>query len=116
MLSGLKFHVIVPTNTAFSEQAQFSVTFKNQVIDALKQSVQYIDARNKQAYFITARLRLTEDEFKEYNAKLEELMLKTQKISQSHNRMTEGVNDYALVDMGAKGIFHPTLKAPVNLV
>ncbi len=30
--------------------------------------------------------------------------------------MTEGLNDYAIVDKGAKGIFHPTLKKPVNLV
>lgn len=116
MLLGLNFHVIVPANIAFSEQARFNVMFKNQVIDALKQAVQYIDASNKQAYFITTKLRLTEDEFKEYNARLEELMFKTLKVSQSHSRMTEGVNDYAIVDMGAKGIFHPTLKAPVNLV
>lgn len=116
MLLGLKFHVIVPANIAFSEQARFSVMFKNQVIDALKQAVQYIDANDKQAYFITTKLRLTEDEFKEYNTKLEELMFKTLKISQSHSRVSEGVNDYAIVDMGAKGIFHPKLKAPVNLV
>ncbi len=116
MLLGLKFHVMVPANIAFSEQARFSVMFKNQVIDALKQAVQYIDANDKQAYFITTKLRLTEDEFKEYNTKLEELMFKTLKISQSHSRVSEGVNDYAIVDMGAKGIFHPKLKAPVNLV
>ncbi|MEC7307372.1 helix-turn-helix domain-containing protein [Vibrio sp. BS-M-Sm-2] len=116
MLLGLKFHVIVPANIAFSEQARFSVMFKNQVIDALKQAVQYIDVSNKQAYFITTKLRLTEGEFKEYNTKLEELMFETLKISQSHSRMTEGVNDYAVVDMGAKGIFHPKLKVPVNLV
>lgn len=116
MLLGLKFHVTVPANIAFSEQARFSAMFKNQVIDALKQAVQYIDVSNKQAYFITTKLRLTEDEFKEYNARLEELMFKTLKVSQSHSRMTEGVNDYAIVDMGAKGIFHPKLKAPVNLV
>ncbi|MGI9889773.1 helix-turn-helix domain-containing protein [Vibrio chagasii] len=116
MLLGLKFHVIVPANIAFSEQARFSVMFKNQIIDALKQAVQYIDANDKQAYFITTKLRLTEDEFKEYNTRLEELMFKTLKISQSHSRMTEGVNDYAIVDMGAKGIFHPKLKVPVNLV
>ncbi len=61
MLLGLKFHVIVPANIAFSEQARFSVMFKNQVIDALKQAVQYIDTSNKQAYFITTKLRLTED-------------------------------------------------------
>ncbi|MCB5358246.1 helix-turn-helix transcriptional regulator [Vibrio lentus] len=116
MLFDLKFHVIVPSNTAFSEHARFSATFKNQVIDALKQAVQYINADNKQAYFITTKFRLTEEEFKDYNLKLEKLMLKTVKLSQSRSRMTEGLNDYAIVDMGAKGIFHPTLKKPVNLV
>lgn len=86
--------------------------FKNQVIDGLKERVQEIHSDD--AYFITAKLRLTDDEFKQYNIKLEELMQKSLKLSQSRDETTTNTNEYTIVDMGAKGRFHPELKLSRN--
>lgn len=110
--AGLHFRLLVPKHICFSDSNRFPVYFKNQVIDGLKERVQIINSDD--VYFITAKLRLTDDEFKQYNLKLEELMQKSLKLTLSRDETTIKTSEYTIVDMGAKGRFHPEPKQPKN--
>ncbi|WED25245.1 helix-turn-helix domain-containing protein [Vibrio sp. DW001] len=110
--SGLQFRLLVPKHISFDESARFPMFFKNQIIDGLKQKIQWIDADKNEAYFITAKFRLTEDEFVQYNLRLEDLMQEVLKFSQSRDSTTINTSEYTIVDMGAKGRFHPEHKKP----
>ncbi|WP_375748228.1 helix-turn-helix domain-containing protein [Vibrio sp. HN007] len=111
--SGVQFKLLVPRHICFSDSNRFPMFFKNQIIDGLKERVQEIHSDD--AYFISAKLRLTEDEFREYNLKLEELMQESLKLTQTRDENTINTCEYTIVDMGAKGSFHPERKQPMNL-
>ncbi|GAD65455.1 MULTISPECIES: helix-turn-helix domain-containing protein [unclassified Vibrio] len=112
LISGLRFRVAVPRHIAFSESHRFPSYFKNQVLEGLKERVQCIKQDNKSAYFITSKLRLTEEEFQQYNLGLEAMMMDALQLSQSRDVNTPGTDEYTIADLGAKGRFHPELKKP----
>lgn len=116
IISNLTFKLIVPRHIAFPDTSRFQIYYKNHVIDGLKRRVEYVNPLKKDAYFITSKLRLTEEEFFEYNLKLEELMMNALKLSQTRNSSVGDTFEYTIVDMGAKGAYHPELKRPENLV
>ncbi|MGF1871092.1 helix-turn-helix domain-containing protein [Photobacterium indicum] len=116
ILFGLAFKLSVPKNITFSDSAKFPILFKNEVIENLQKQVQKIDSNNKNTYLIISQLRLTEDEFRQYNLKLEEVMLDALKLSQTRGASSINTNEYTIVDMGARGIHHPELKMPVNII
>ncbi len=113
--SGLSFRLLVPRHVAFRDSARFPLRFKNQVIEGLQARVQHLTPRDRQAYLITARLRLTEAEFMEYRLALETLMLDTLKLSLNRDPATPDLADYTILDMGALGSYQPMLPQPVNL-
>jgi transcriptional regulator with XRE-family HTH domain len=115
MLFGLAFKVSVPKSIAFSDSAKFPILVKNKIIENLQKQVQEIEPNKKDAYLITSKLRLTEDEFRQYNLKLEEMMLDALNLSQTRDASSINTNEYTIVDMGAKGRHHPELKVPVNI-
>ncbi|MGF1740302.1 helix-turn-helix transcriptional regulator [Vibrio profundum] len=110
IVRGCEFKLLVSKHICFSDSNQFPMYFKNQIIDSLKEQVQNITSDD--AYFITAKFRLTEEEFKQYNTKLEELMLEHLKITLDRDQTTINTSEYTIVDMGAKGAFHPELMQP----
>ncbi|WP_242504867.1 hypothetical protein [Aliivibrio finisterrensis] len=115
IISNLTFKLVVPRHIAFPDSSRFQIYYKNHVIDGLKKRVEYVNPLKKNAYFITSKLRLTEEEFHQYNLKLEELMMDALKLSQTRNASTGNTFEYTIVDMGAKGTYHPELKKPENI-
>ncbi|MGR5126643.1 helix-turn-helix domain-containing protein [Photobacterium swingsii] len=115
LLSGMQFKLTVPRHIAFSDAAKFSMHFKNQIIDNLQARIQTIVPSSKTAYFITSKLRLTEEEFRQYNLKLEEMMFEALKLSQTRDAATAHTNDYTIIDIGAQGSYQPEPKKPMNL-
>ncbi|MCW8345466.1 helix-turn-helix domain-containing protein [Vibrio sp. ZSDZ65] len=115
MLKGSDFVLQVPKSTAFSEQAKFPLLFKNCVIESVQKHVQVISPNDKNAYFITCKLRLTQQEFSDYNLKLEQLMFEALRLSQTRNSATPNTQEYTIIDMAAKGVHHPKLALPKNI-
>jgi len=113
--AGLNFRLLVPRHVAFRDSARFPLRFKNQVIEGLQARVQHLAPHDRQAYLITARLRLTEAEFMEYRRALETLMLDTLKLSLRRDATAPDLADYTILDLGALGSYQPTLPQPVNL-
>ncbi|WP_281221921.1 helix-turn-helix domain-containing protein [Photobacterium sanguinicancri] len=115
LISGMQFKLTVPRHIAFSDSSNFSMHFKNQIINNLQAQIQTIVPSSKTAYFITSRLRLTEDEFRQYNVKLEEMMFEALKLSQTRDASTANTNEYTIIDIGAQGNYQPEHKKPMNL-
>ncbi|MNH04702.1 hypothetical protein D3C79_640060 [compost metagenome] len=113
--AGLDFRLRVPKHVAFRDSARFPLHFKNQLIEGLQARVQHLAPHDRQAYLITARLRLTEAEFMDYRLALETLMLDTLKLSLRRDAATPDLADYTILDMGALGSYQPILPKPGNL-
>lgn len=113
--AGLGFRLRVPRQVAFRDSARFPQRFKNQVIEGLQARIQQLAPQDRQAYLITAQLRLTEAEFMEYRSTLETLMFDTLKLSLRRDTTAPDLADYTILDMGALGSYQPILPQPVNL-
>lgn len=116
LTNGLNFKLIVPQHIVFRESAKCAAYYKNQTIDGLKLELQQIAETDKSKFFLTSRLRLTEEEFARYNKQIEEMLQSATLLSQSRANDDSETNEYTIVGMGARWIYEPSLKRPTNFV
>ncbi|WCE31486.1 helix-turn-helix domain-containing protein [Vibrio sp. SCSIO 43137] len=114
--TGLNFKLMVPQHIVFRESALCASYFKNQTIDGLKHELQEIAENDKSKFFLTSRLRLTEEEFSRYNKQIEEALQSATLLSQSRSYDDGETYEYTIVGMGARWFYEPTLKTPTNYI
>ncbi|TFH92183.1 helix-turn-helix domain-containing protein [Vibrio ouci] len=102
--------LLVPGHTAFEQGAKYSEFFTARVLSGLQQRVIDIPIDDDQAFLISLKAELTQQEFQEINKKLEEWMFNLLRESQEL-RSREGfkVKPYTFGFMGAQGAFHDAL-------
>jgi len=114
--NGLSFKLIAPQHIVFRESAKCAAYYKNQTIDGLKHELKEIADKDKSKFFLTSRLRLTEEEFFRCKKQIEEVLQSATLLSQSRANDDSEINEYTIVSMGAGWIYEPVLKRPTNFV
>lgn len=106
----------VAGHTAFEQGAKYPDFFTARVLEGLQQRVVNIAVDDDQAFLVSLKAELTQQEFSEINAKLEEWMFNLLRESQDL-RAREGlkVMPYTFGFMGAQGAFHDKLPTIVRL-
>lgn len=106
----------VPSHTAFEQGAKYPEYFSAKVLSGLQKRVNNIPVDDDQAFLISLKAELTQQEFQEINKKLEDWMFNLLRESQDL-RAREGlkVAPYTFGFMAAAGAFHAELPNIVRL-
>ena len=105
----------VPTHTSFEKGSKFPAFFTHQVLTRLQERVINIPADDDDAFLITLKAELTQDEFHEVVKKLDDWLFNLLRESQD-KRARKGlkVTPYTFGFMAAKGAFHDELPTIPN--
>ncbi|PSU33405.1 helix-turn-helix domain-containing protein [Photobacterium lutimaris] len=112
--NGIK--LCVPTHTAFEKGSKFPEFFTRQVLTRLQERVINIPATDQDAFLITLKAELTDEEFQEVIHKLDDWLFNLLRESQDlRSREGLAVTPFTFGFMAAKGAFHDELPAILPL-